>query len=79
MYIVLSEWYAGGACESFCTHVEPIFAGSMSGAYPFYVSISGSTNQVTSLVQRVLAYFTGEPVDGATEDSCKVEIIGSAW
>ena len=38
--------------------------------FPFYVTISKDTNQVTSLVQRVLAYFTGKVVANATEGSC---------
>lgn len=62
-------------CELFNATISPDDASALSQnkqPYPFYVSVSTTKNQVTSLVQRILAYYTGTVVQNATKSSCDV-------
>ncbi|KAK7106252.1 nicastrin-like isoform X2 [Littorina saxatilis] len=61
-------------CELFNYTISPDNADALNKnkqPFPFYVTVTSSTNQVTSLIQRVLGYFTGKVVNGSA-DNCKV-------
>ncbi|XP_076458023.1 nicastrin-like [Babylonia areolata] len=62
-------------CELFNATIGPDNADVLKKnkkPYPFYVSVSHHTNEVTSLVSQVLTYYTGQQVVNATKNTCKI-------
>ncbi|KAL8588743.1 hypothetical protein ACOMHN_042085 [Nucella lapillus] len=63
-------------CELFNFTISPDNAEALNKnvqPFPFFVTISGLTNQVTYLTQRILAYFTGQLVPGVQREDCKAK------
>lgn len=60
-------------CECFCTIYNSLFylltQGKAQKPFPFYVSVVQPINQVTQLTRALLAYYTGEKVEGVDQES----------